>query len=427
MNYDEAMTYLHGTHKFGSKLGLHRIQKLMSLLGNPHKNLKYIHIAGTNGKGSTASFIFNILKEQGFKVGLFTSPYIQRFSERIKVNYTEIPKDDIAKILTLIKEQIEGANYKYHEHPTEFEILTAMALKYYDEQKCDIVVLEVGLGGSIDSTNVIEDSVVSIITTISYDHMNILGNSLEEIAMQKAGIIKQDGNVVVYPQCKEVMQVIENVCKEKNATLYKVNPNYIVEKYSDLQVQIFDYEKLKNMKITLLGNYQILNAAVSIKVIEVLNKLNYTVTENSIRKGLLNTKWPGRLEIVNKEPLFLLDGAHNIQGIDNFVKNINIIFKNKEKIFIIGVLKDKEYEQMIARLAPIAYKFIAISLKSIPRSLPANKLAECIKKYNKDVQVASSVQHAIEMSIQNYSNNKLICVLGSLYYIGEVRTYFGLN
>ena len=426
MDYTEAMDYLRNTYKFGSKLGLQRIQKLLELLGDPHKDLKYVHIAGTNGKGSVASFTFSVLKEAGLNVGLFISPYIQRFSERIKVNDTEITNEEIAKILTIIKEKINQMEDEGHGHPTEFEILTAMAFVHYKEKNCDIVVLEVGIGGDIDSTNVIEKSEVSIITTISYDHMDLLGNTLEEIASRKAGIIKQNGKVVVYPQKQEVIEVIEKVCKEKNATIYKVDSKDVVEKHSSLEGQIFDFEHFKDIEISMLGKHQILNASVVAKTVDVLNSIGFKISDDAIKRGFLKAKWPGRLELVNKDPIFLLDGAHNVQGTDNLIKNLNILCKDKKFIFIVGMLKDKEYESMVLKFVPLASEFITVTPKSTPRGLDAKDLAEVIRNHHKNVQAADSVHNAIDIAIKNASQDSVICAFGSLYYIGEVRDYFGL-
>jgi len=427
VDYKEAMDYLHGTYKFGSRLGLQRIQTLLEFLGNPHKDLKYVHIAGTNGKGSIASFVFNILKEAGYNTGLFTSPYIQRFSERIKINDTEIENESIARILTIIKEKISQMQNEGHEHPTEFEILTAMAFIYYKENNCDIVVLEVGIGGDIDSTNVIEKSQVSVITTISYDHMDLLGNTLEEIATRKSGIIKQNGKVVVYPQCEEVIEVIEKVCSNKNATLHKVSAESIVENHSGLDGQIFDFESLKNIKISMLGKHQILNAAVAIKAINVLADNGFKITDEAIKTGLLKAKWPGRLEIVNREPLFILDGAHNIQGTDNLIKNLKNLLQNKKFIFIVGVLKDKEYEAMLLKFIPFASKFFTVTPQNTPRGMKSEDLAEFIKIYHENVQAFDSVGDAINEAINTISSDEVICAFGSLYYIGEVRDHFGLS
>lgn len=426
MNYEEAINYIRNTHKFGTKLGLERIKNLMELLNNPHKKLNYIHIAGTNGKGSTASFIFNMLKQEGYKVGLFTSPYIQRFNERIKVNDEEITNDEIARYLTTIREKIETSDYKESEHPTEFEILTAMSFMHYLEKECDIVVLEVGIGGSIDSTNIIESSIVSVITTISYDHMDLLGNTLEEIAEKKAGIIKYGGKVAVYPQRKEVMEVIKKVCKEKQAMLFEVSAKDVVEKYSTLEAQCFDYKELKNLKISMLGKHQILNSALAVETIKILDKTKFKVSEDNIRKGLLYAKWPGRLEVVSKDPIFVIDGAHNIQGTDNLLKNLKHIFKNKKFIFLVGVLKDKEYESMLLKFIDMAEQFITVTPNLTPRGLDAKELANFLSKYHDNVKAAKDVQEGIKIAMEDTLPNKTICAFGSLYYIGEVRDYFGI-
>lgn len=423
MNYKEALDYIHGALKFGSKLGLNNITKLLELMGNPHKKLKYVHVAGTNGKGSTSAFISNILIQSGLKVGMFTSPYLERFTERIRVNNLEIEEKHMAKIVKTIKEKIEIITKDGGNHPTEFEIVTALGFQYFFETNCDIVVLEVGLGGRFDSTNVIDVPEVAVITTINYDHMAQLGTTLPGIAFEKAGIIKKDGDVVIYPQVQSVEEVFSKICEQRSARLNWVDFSQIGYTEFSIDGQSFSYNGYEDIKISMLGPHQIRNAVVAIKTAEVLREKGYIISDQALLKGLLNTRWPGRLEVVNKKPLFLIDGAHNAEGARSLYNALNDYFPGKKKTFIIGVLKDKKYIDIIESILPIADKIITVTPNS-ERALPAEETANIIKSYCKDVWASDTIEEAIQKSIEISEPESIICAFGSLYYIGEVRNYF---
>jgi dihydrofolate synthase / folylpolyglutamate synthase len=286
MTYEQAMEYIHGTLKFGSKLGLHNITALLELMGDPHRKLRFIHVAGTNGKGSTVAYISSILIEAGYKVGIFTSPYLERFSERMKVNHAEIPEETLARIAGFVKSKVDILLSHGESHPTEFEIVTAIAFQYYYEQECDVVVLEVGLGGRYDSTNVIDTPLLAVITTISYDHMSILGDTLPKIAFEKAGIIKSQGDVLLYPQPQEVDKVFETVCMEKQSRLLRVDFDTLQIRIFDVDSQTFDYGAYKNLQIGLLGEHQVRNAVVALHVSEILRSKGLSISENAVREGL---------------------------------------------------------------------------------------------------------------------------------------------
>ena len=416
MNYSEAIKHIQSQNTYGMKLDLYRIEKLMNHLGNPHHDLQFVHIAGTNGKGSTSSFCFHILKETGKKVGLFTSPYIQRFTERIRIGDTEIPEEEV----TRITEKIISIVDKYPadvEKPTWFEMVTAIAFVYFSEQKCDVVVLEVGLGGNLDATNVIPKSLVSIITAIGYDHMNVLGNTLEEIAEKKAGIIKPNGIVVAYPQAKNIIEVFKEKADKENATLTAVNSQEITLKTYTLKGQTFDYKDLTDLEIGLLGDHQIYNAVTAIEGILQAN----LATEEQIRTGLAEAKWPGRLELLSEEPLFFLDGAHNTHGVESLVKNLKILCPNEKFTFILGVLSTKDPNEMIKIVKDIAKSFVCVTPEN-DRAMQAEDLAKIIKEEGLTAYVAKSVEEAIGYA---KAKDNPICAFGSLYYIGKVRNYFG--
>ncbi len=420
MNYGQALEYIHGALKFGIKLGLDNIQELLELMDNPHKKLKYVHVAGTNGKGSTVAFISSILKESGYRVGIYTSPYIERFTERIRINSDEISKEDLARITQYVKEKVELMALRGGNHPTEFEIVTAIAFQYFYEKDCDIVVLEVGLGGRFDSTNIIDAPLAAVITTISYDHMARLGNTLEKIAFEKAGIIKYGTDVVLYPQAPEADRVFEEVCRERDSRLHRLFFESVNIKDFSIDGQEFDYGEFKSLKIRLLGEHQVKNAVVALEAALILAQKGYSISEDSIRKGLSDAKWPGRLELLKKEPIFLIDGAHNAEGAQTLSGFLKTYFPHKKIVFIIGILKDKDYMAMIEECAPLAEYIIAVSPNS-DRALPAKALAQSLECYCKNVLISDTIVNAVAKSLDITPKDGLICAFGSLYYIGEVR------
>lgn len=429
MNYQEALNYINDKDKFGSRLGLESIGRLLELLGNPQRGLKYIHVGGTNGKGSTSSYLSHCLRAGGYKVGLYTSPYLERFNERIQVNGKDIPDDTLARITNTVREK---ANIMISEgllHPTTFEIVTAIAFLYYKEENTDFVVLEVGLGGRYDSTNIIETSLASVITTLDYDHIDVLGDTLGKIAFQKAGIIKKNGIVVSYPQEDEALNVLKDVAKEMDASFYITPTENIKIKEESDYGSVFDFKyksiALENLKISLIGEYQVYNASLAITTLLILRENNLLdISNESIYKGLLETKWKGRLEVLKRNPTFLIDGAHNVQGINHLTKALELFSYNR-LILGIGILKDKDYNHMIELLAPKADEIVVTEV-NMPRKLSAEELGNEIKKYNPNVYIEKNIKNAILKSIELANEDDLIVFGGSLYLIGEVRTIINL-
>ncbi len=426
MNYREALEYIHGTKKFGSKLGLDNIRELLGLLGNPHNDLKFIHVAGTNGKGSTSSFIANILIEGGYRVGLFTSPYLEVFNERMRINNQDISDDSLASITLAVKEKVEEMLKKGMSHPTEFEIVTAIAMQYYKEENVDFVVLEVGLGGRYDSTNVIENSLASVITTIAMDHTDILGDTIGKIAYEKAGIIKDNGFVISYPQDKDAEEVIVQVTKEKNARLSFV-PTEKLEVIGATEFGSkfnFEYKnaKMSDLEIGLIGVHQTQNAATALTTVLALREEGYiSLSDEAIRRGLKGTKWSGRLEVLRRKPTFLIDGAHNIQGIQALKRTLESVFNYDKLILGVAILSDKDVDHMIEELVPIADK-IVVTEANIFRAMKAEELAAKIEKYNNNIIIESNIEKAVNKTFEIANENDLIVFSGSLYLIGDVRT-----
>ncbi|ADH60527.1 FolC bifunctional protein [Thermoanaerobacter mathranii subsp. mathranii str. A3] len=418
MNYEEAISYIHGTYKFGIKLGLENIRRLLSYMGNPQKSLKIIHVAGTNGKGSTSAFISNILQQAGYKVALYTSPYLEEFEERMRINGENISKEKLIYYVEYIKPIISRMVEEGYNHPTEFEVVTAIAFKYFYDEKVDFVVLEVGLGGRFDATNAIDSSLVSVITTIDYDHTDRLGHTLGEIAYEKAGIIKQKGVVVSFYQQPEAMKVIIEACEVRNAYLTVLEKSNVIIKEQNPDFQIFDYKKYKDLKITLLGEHQIYNAALAIESVEKLRMYGYEITKKDIKEGLYRAKWPGRLEVMRKKPYVVIDGAHNPQGMTALKESLKL-FKYDRLILVIGMLKDKDTQKMLDIIVPEADIIITTTPIS-ERAYKASELAQKIDK--KNVIPIENIEKAVKYALDIAKEEDMVLFCGSLYMIGYVRS-----
>ncbi|WP_326908468.1 bifunctional folylpolyglutamate synthase/dihydrofolate synthase [Sedimentibacter sp. MB31-C6] len=431
MNYKEAIDFIHSTYKFGSKLGLNNITKLTELLGNPQNSYKIIHVAGTNGKGSTSNMLHDVLMEAGYKTGLFISPYLEEFTERIQINKKHINKESLAKITTLVKEKIDIMISEGYNHPTEFEVVTAIGFKYFEEQKIDFLILEVGLGGRFDATNVVRNTLVSIITSIGFDHMQYLGNTLEEIAFEKSGIIKDNSNVVIYPQEKNIINVLKKVALERNANIYEVNSDDIKKTKGDLTGQWFEYFKtstfkIPELKINLLGEHQLYNALTALNALEVIKNNGYDITSENIQKGFASCRFPGRFEILSNHPVIILDGGHNYNGIEYFSKAIKEYFNDKKIILFYGMLKDKNPNDIFPLLLPLSKKMYTLTPNN-PRAMSAFELADLIKIHS-DINVSPVQNYKDILNIINdIDKDEIIAFVGSLYMIGEVRTLLMRN
>lgn len=426
MNYQEALKFIEESHKFGMRLGLENSFKLLELLGNPQDKVKVIHVAGTNGKGSVCSFIANSLQAEGYKVGLYTSPYLETFTERIRINGQNIPEEDVARIVTLMKDKIEQMVKEGFAYPTEFEIETAMAFYYYWEQKVDYVALEVGLGGRYDATNVIKDSVASVIVSLSLDHIGVLGDTLDKIAYEKAGIIKPNGLTVSYKQKDEAAQVIKDVCKEQNAEYVEVDFDSINVKKSDVSSQIFDCvigdEKFEDIEIQLIGDHQVLNATLALTVLKsIRDKRGVKLSDEAIKKGFHDTKWPGRIEKIKDDPVFIIDGAHNEDGARSLTKALEKNFKGQKLTFLMGMLADKDIDSVLELLMDKFQKVVTTTPDS-DRAISCEELKAKIEKYGKEVVAIPKIEDAVKYVIDNAEKDEVIIAAGSLYMIGHVRS-----
>ena len=426
MNYNECIHYLEEEVGFGSVPGLERIQALCDKLGNPEKKLSVIHVAGTNGKGSAVAMLSSILQEAGYRVGTYTSPHLESYNERFLINGQQISDDDFAKEITLMKEACAELKEEGQAVPTLFEIVTGAAFHYFAEQKVDILILEVGLGGKYDATNIVPTPLLSLIMSISIDHTDFLGNSIEEIASEKAGIIKKNCPVVLYSQDKMVYNIMWTKAQEANAPFYCSEKAEVHISSQTLEGTVFsiktDLLNLADLELSLLGSYQINNCITVLEACAVLQEKGLTLSEESIRIGLKNARWAGRMEICGKAPLVILDGAHNADGIFQLANSVKTYFKNEKVTLILGVLGDKEYDKMAEYILPHADTVILTEPHS-ERKLDVFSLARSISDHDGMIYTEKEIEAAFEKAVSVTPADGIILCCGSLYMIGAMRTY----
>lgn len=414
-----------------SRLGLDRIRALLKRLGRPQDRLKIVHVAGTNGKGSTCACLASVLRAAGYRTGLFTSPFIEAFEERIQVDGVVISRDDLMDATLVVKEHAEALAAQTGDHPTEFELMTAVALVHFARRGCEAVVLEVGLGGRLDSTNVVEAPEVSVIARIGRDHTAMLGNTLAAIAAEKAGIIKPGVPVVSWPQDPEAMAVVEQVAAENGAPLTVPDLSQLEIGPVDDRVRSFSYRGAR-FQTRLLGSYQPANAALAIEVVQVLRGRGWRIPDEALHAGIANAVWPGRFEIVDEgpeRPTVVVDGGHNPQGARALVESLENLFPGVKPVFVIGVLEDKDYPAMLEAVLPLGSAFVAITPDN-PRALPADKLARAIRWTGQDLlgcsacvnpYTARSVQDAMAHARELAGPDGLVCAFGSLYSVAAIK------
>ena len=416
MTYQEALDYIQSVNWQTSKPGLERTTELLSRLGNPEKGLKFVHIAGTNGKGSTAACCAAILQRAGYRTGLYTSPYILRFNERMQIDGEQISDEELIELTEMIRPYADAME----DVPTEFEVITALAMEYFRRHACDIVVLEVGLGGELDATNVIEPPECAVITAIGLDHTAVLGNTLPEVASAKAGIIKEGCDVVTYRAEPEVEEVFEKACLEKHATLYKADFDRIRVHSYDLDAVRFDFVPYENIELPLVGTYQPKNAAVAITAVERLRARGWHITDEDIVEGLRHVFWPGRFEILMKEPTFVLDGAHNPHGMVATSESLRTYFSGKKLIFVMGVMADKDVRGMISLLAPMAKEFIAVEPHN-HRAMEPAELRAIIESFGVPARTFPTVEGGVDAALKSAKADDVVVALGSLYFSADIR------
>lgn len=420
MTYEEAKAFLAGCNQYAGAITLNPLKRMLELLGNPQDQLKFIHIAGTNGKGSTLAYTSTALKAAGYRVGRYISPTIFSYRERIQVNEEYISREGLIRLTEQIKKVGEQMLAEGSGHPTMFEAETALAFLWFVEQKCDIVVLEVGMGGLTDATNVIKNTIVAGLASISMDHIGVLGNTLGEIAVQKAGIIKPGCTVVSAAQQPEAKQVILDAAERCGCEVHFAEPEKIVKKERGLLRQVFDYKDRTDVEISLSGEYQFDNAALALEILDACRAKGFSIPEEAIREGFRSTVWLGRFSIIAKNPLFLMDGAHNRDAARVLRESILQDLKGKRIIYIMGVLADKEYEEVVRQTVSLAAEVITVMTPDNPRALPAEELANTVKKYNSHVQAAESLAAAVDLAYEKAEKEDAIVAFGSLSYLGEM-------
>ena len=418
MNYEQAMEYIHAVQWAGHKPGLSRTCTLLAALGDPHKRLRFVHVAGTNGKGSTAAMLASCLQAAGYRVGLYTSPFINRFNERIQVNGEQITDEELVRLV----ETIRPAADAMADVPTEFEIITALGMLYFARKQCDIVVLEVGLGGTLDSTNVIENPECAVITALGMDHVRELGPTLADIAAAKAGIIKPGCPVVSYGGVPEADAVIRRVAAEQNAPLTEVDFHNLQIDGGDLDAVTFDFDGLDGVHLPLIGSYQPRNAALAITALRVLRQQGWNIPESAIRTGLEQVSWPGRFELLRHSPAFVLDGSHNAHGMRATVQSLKDRFPGQKFVFLISIMADKDVDEMLSLLAPLAVRFVTVAAHT-PRAMPAETLAQHIRHYGCTAEAAASIEAGVARAVE-LGGKGPVCALGTLYFSGDVRKAF---
>ena len=419
MTYNEALAYIHSVCWKGSVPGLSRTRELLAKIGNPEKSLKFVHIAGTNGKGSTAAMLSSILEKGGLRVGLYTSPFINRFNERMQVNHVCIGDEELSELTEFIRPYADSMA----DAPTEFELITALALEYFKRKACDIVVLEVGMGGALDSTNIIDTPEVAILCAMGYDHTRELGSTMTEIASAKAGIIKPHTQVVSYGQNEEAAAVFEKVCRDTGSTLHTPDYASLTPGAFDLTGQTFSYGGLRDLRIPLVGAYQLNNAAVVITAAWVLQAKGWPVTDETIRQGLAETTWPARFEILQRDPVFIVDGGHNPHGIRGTADSLRRLFPGQKFVFVTGVMADKDVESILGLLVPMARRFYTVTPDN-PRAMKADVLAGRIAALGAEAIPCPSVADGVREALAFAGKDGVVCAVGSLYMSGEVRNCF---
>ncbi len=419
--YQRSLDYLYGLEKFGMIFGLTKVEEILEAVGNPHREIQAIHIGGTNGKGSTAAIIASILRREGYRVGLYTSPHLIRFTERMKVNEKEIEKEEVASLTEWMRERIETAGIA--PPFTFFDFTTAMAFLYFKQKMVDLAILEVGLGGRLDSTNVI-DPLLSIITNIGKDHEDVLGKGILRIAREKAGIIKESRPLITAATQPQVLRLFSKICREKKAPFFRVGKEF---RYVLAGEGSFSYEglhrKLWGLSLNLRGLHQMINATTALGAMEILDDLGYRVSNDAMTEGLKEVDWPGRLEVVCSSPRVLLDGAHNPDGALSLKESLEKDFQYHHLILLIGIMKDKDVHSILHSLSPLADRII-LTRPGTDRAASPALLRKVLGRNGKKAEVIEDFRKAIDKGLSLTGEEDILCITGSLYTVGEARSYF---
>lgn len=419
MTGSEALEYIHSRPKFSEKPGLHRISALLGLLGRPQDRLNFVHVAGTNGKGSTVAMSANVLQRSGYRVGMFVSPFILDFRERIQVDGEMIPLSELARLTEKVScaaAVLERSGMAVNE----FEVVTTIGMLYFDEQHCDIVCLEVGLGGTYDATNVIASPLVAAVAAVSLDHTQILGNTVEQIACEKAGIIKRGTTAVCYPeQDAEALAVLYERCAEEQCRLVLPNMHAVEMLENGLLGSRFQYRG-NEYHVSLAGHHQICNALMVIEIMDILREKGFRISEKALKIGLETVRFPARFEVLSAHPLTVVDGAHNEGGARALARTLREDVSGRQKVAVVGMLKDKSYTSLLSEIGPLCMEIIAVPVDS-PRALEPELLAETAKRYCRCVSVEQDYRAALKRAEKAAGSGGMVLVCGSLFLAADMR------
>ncbi len=415
MTLEQALAYIHAVDWRGSVPGLSRIDALLGKLNHPERSVKYIHITGTNGKGSTCAMTASVLQAAGYKAGLYTSPYIRRFNERMQIDGVPIPDGDLCALV----EEMRPLADSMADPPTEFELVTAIGLTWFARQHCDVVVCEVGMGGEFDATNIIPAPEAAAITNIGLDHTAVLGSTVEAIAATKSGIIKPGCHAVLYPCPPSVEQVVAARCRAAGVPLTVADFSALRPVSHSLDGQVFDWPGLSGLHLPLLGQHQLYNAAVALTILSVLRRRGWHIPDEAVRAGLAAVAWPGRFQLVRRSPIVVLDGGHNPQCMEALTQNVADYLQGRSLTVLTGVLGDKDYAHMYGQLASQADRFVTVTPRN-PRALPAARLAEMLSVLGKPVTPCESISRGVDTALALTPPDGAVLCCGSLYLLGDV-------
>jgi len=426
MDMEKVIAYVNTHRGSGKKEGFERLNALLNRLDNPQKNLAYIHVAGTNGKGSTASLLYAVLREANLKVGLFTSPHLELVNERIRVNDQYITDAEFIRLVSTMEPIILELEESFGEKFYAFELLTAVAFMYFQEKQPDVVILEAGIGGRLDSTNVIDDALVSGITSIGLDHMRMLGHTKKEIMYEKAQIVKPNGKLVVGVVHDSLKPIALETAAAVNGSVTFADESAITLQETNLEQQVFTYKNWEDVKLSLLGLHQIENACLVIEIVQVLKEKGYPLTDDMVYRGLENTYWPGRLEKVLSEPLFYLDSAHNQASIKRLVETLEKTFPSNKFYFVVGIMQDKDYEKMLRQVAHLAKEFILVS-PDPKRGFDAEAVAANLGEQGYQASAKGSVAEVLTYIKEEIPKDETVIQFGSLYLVGALKKRLAIN
>lgn len=423
MDMKDVIELVNTNRGTGQKENLYRMRLLLNKLGNPQQALKCVHVAGTNGKGSTSAFLSHILREAGIKTGVYTSPHLEKINERVMIDGVLITDSAFIQTTEAVARHVESVEEETGERLYSFEILTAVALLYFKEQECELVILEAGIGGRLDATNVIERPEVAIITSIGYDHMKVLGETIEQIASEKAGIIKEGGTLIYPEMTPAVNAVIEGRARENQATVRLIRTEELKEVQLSDQGGQFSFRNQADLAIRLLGRHQLMNAALAVEAAHELTKKGFEIDSAHIRSGLVNTGWPGRMEKISEHPAVIIDGAHNPEGVAVLKNNLKELYPDQSLILVCGMMKDKDYMNMIRQVLPFSKKVMTVSPDPY-RGFDPFETAQRLSNEGTEAEAFDSVASVVDKLKQESSSKDTVIVMGSLYLIGEFRKYW---